>query len=231
MNLQQSVAVDTAKFATEGLSSIAADVTALKNYLRVNPTAPYCTPQILGLPDPKSIIVLRMRQKKKEVLLTLINPILLAVNDTIAVEERQPGIEGVYLNIRHPQIKVAYVGLPAGKSQEVTLSGKSALVFQQALRLTQGITIDLFGLRIDNYKEYQEGTEEQRQEIIKNYIAALKELNDKMHTDEDTQEYQKAVDYLSSQAEESINSEITSELVKAYKEEEAKQPKDEDSKS
>lgn len=218
MLLKQSLAVDTTKFADEGLHSISSDVSLLKDYLRKNPKSLYCTPQLLDMDEPKSIMVLRMRKQKRESFMTMINPVILNIKDTIAVEETQDQIEGTYLNIRHPQLHVAYVALPAGKPVEVTLSGKSALVFQQALRLMQGISIDIFGLRIDDYPEYQNADEEGKQAIIADYLRALKEVSEESLQDADTQEYVRATQFMSENIESSINAEFTSQLQDAYEE-------------
>ena len=214
MKVIQSLPVDVSRFKDEGLVSVSHDISLLKDYLRQNPKSLYATPQLIDQDEPKSIIVLRMKRAKKEVLMTLINPLILSVNQGIAVEETQDGVEGTYLNIRYPQLRIAYVGLPEGKPLEVTLTGKSALIFQQALRLTQGITIDLFGLRIDDYPEYLNGTEEEKQEIVKAYLEQLEEIRKTMQQDEDVKEYMKATDFMSQNVQNSINAEIHEEVNK-----------------
>ena len=217
MVVKQSLAVDTTKLEKDFLY-IAHDVTLLKEYMRQNPKALYCTPQLIDQEEPKSIMVLRMKDRKRDVLKTMINPMILQIKDTIAVEETQDQVEGTYINIRHPQLHVAFLALPGAVPTEVTLTGKSALVFQQALRLMQGITIDVFGLRIDNYPEYQNGTDEERQAIIGDYIRALKEVSEESLQDEDTQEYVKAVEFMAENAQNSINKEFTDAAVDATKE-------------
>ena len=214
MKVIQSLPVDVSRFKDEGLVSVSHDISLLKDYLRQNPKSLYATPQLIDQDEPKSIIVLRMKRAKKEVLMTLINPLILSVNQGIAVEETQDGVEGTYLNIRYPQLRIAHVGLPEGKPLEVTLTGKSALIFQQALRLTQGITIDLFGLRIDDYPEYLNGTEEEKQEIVKAYLEQLEEIRKTMQQDEDVKEYMKATDFMSQNVQNSINAEIHEEVNK-----------------
>lgn len=220
MLLKQSLAVDPTTLAN-GLDPIASDIIKLKDYLKVNPHSLYCTPQLIDEENPKLIIVLRMKQKKRQILMTMINPMILATRDTIAVEETQDQVEGTYLNFRHPQLHVAYLSLPGAKEAEVTLTGKSALIFQQALRLTQGIAIDTFGLRIDNYPEYQNGTDEEKQEIIQQYIQALKELHEETQKDRDTHDYMSATEKMAKNVEASINAEITQSLKEAYNEETA----------
>lgn len=217
MLLNQSLPVDTTKLEN-GMEYISHDITLLKDYMRAHKNALYATPQLIDVEEPKSIMVLRMRRQGKEVLMTMINPVILSVREMIAVEETQDQIEGTYLNIRHPQLHVAYLALPGAKPTEVTLSGKSALIFQQALRLMQGITIDVFGLRVDTYPEYQNGTDEERQKIIADYIKALKEVSEESLQDEDTQEYIKAADFMAENIEKSVNAEFTAHLQDAYQE-------------
>lgn len=207
MKIKQSLPVDTTKLMN-GLEPISASIVALKDYLRQHKDALYVTPQILDMDEPPLIIVLRIAQKGKETLLTMINPMLLSTRGVIGSEETQPGVEGVYLNFRHIQLQVAYNALPGCVPTEVTLTGKSALVFQQALRLTQGIAIDALGLRIDDYREYQEVDDEGKQLIFKNYVAALKEVQAEMLSDPDTAEYVKATDYVASKAQASITNEL-----------------------
>lgn len=228
MTLTPSLSVDVSRFQDEGLLPISHDITLLKEYLRKNPKSLYATPQLIDQEEPKSIMVLRMRRGKKEVLMTLINPLILSVNEGIAVEETQDGIEGTYLNIRYPQLRIAYVGLPDGKPRTVTLTGKSALIFQQALRLMQGITIDVFGLRIDDYPEYLNGTEEEKQEIVKAYIENLKDISEEMKKDEDVQEYMKATEFMSENVQNSINAEISQQVEDVKKELEALDEKETD---
>ena len=237
MLLKQSLTVDTTKLK-DSFDYISHDVTMLKDYLRSHPKSLYCTPQLLDEENPKSIMVLRMKNKKRDVLMTMINPMIMNIKDTIAVEETQDQVEGTYINIRHPQLHIAYLALPGVTPTEVTLTGKSALIFQQALRLMQGISIDIFGLRIDNYEEYQKGTEEERQQIIGDYIRALKEVSEESLQDEDTQEYVKAVEFMAENAQASISKEFNDQCVDATEEilaaaakvkaeEEAKKKKDE----
>ncbi len=218
MKIVQSIPVDTSKFKNGITEDVREQIVALKNYLRENPAALYATPQLLDIETPLQIIVLRMKKKKSEVLMTMINSIILGVKNPIACEELQEGIEGTYLNIRHAALSIAYNALPEVKPIEVTLSGKSALVFQQALRLTQGITIDTLGLRVDNFKEYTEADDLGKQEIVTEYIKVLKEIQEAAMKDEDVGEYIKATEFTARHIERSIDSEFKEQLQSAYDE-------------
>lgn len=217
MKLKQSIAVDTSKLGN-GVEPISADIVALKSYLRENPKELYAVPQLVDAENPLLIVVLRLVRKGKQTLMTMINPMLLATKGIIASEETQKGVEGTYLNFRHTHLQIAYNALPGCVPTEVSLSGKSALVFQQALRLTQGISVASLGLRIDNYEEYQKATDEEKQEIFKLYVAALKEVNSELLEDEETAEYVNATEFVSAKAQSSIEDEFNSNLQDAREE-------------
>ena len=198
----QSIPVDTLK----GVSPIANKISQLKTYLRNNPKQVYATPQLLDDEEPQAIIILRMVNKGTEKLMTIINPLILATQGTIAVEEEQVGIEGRYLNIRHPRVRIAYTSLPDLKAKEVELQGKSALIFQQALRLTQGITIDMFGMRVE--PGWTVLSQEKQQEQIQLYIKALKEIEQEMLRDKETEYYLKTTDYVAQNIKRSVDAEV-----------------------
>lgn len=202
MKAIQSIPVDTLK----GVTPIAKKISQLKTYLRNNPKQLYATPQLLDDEEPQAIIILRMVNKGAEKLMTIINPLILATQGTVAAEEEQVGIEGKYLNIRHPRVRIAYTSLPDLKAKEVELQGKSALIFQQALRLTQGITIDMFGMRLE--PEWEGLSQEKQQEQIQLYIQALKEIEQEMLKDEETEYYLKTTDYVAQNIKRSVDAEV-----------------------
>lgn len=198
----QSIPVDTLK----GVPPIAKKISQLKAYLRNNPKQLYATPQLLDDDTPQAIIILRMVNRGTEKLMTIINPLILATQGTIAVEEEQTGIEGKYLNIRHPRVRIAYTSLPDLKAKEVELQGKSALIFQQALRLTQGITIDMFGMRLES--GWEQLSQQKQQEQIQLYIQALKQINQEMLKDKETEYYLKTTDYVAQNIKRSVDAEV-----------------------
>ena len=207
--IKQSIFIDIADIK-EDIFLISKDISNLKEYLRKHPKELYATPQLIGEEIPKSIIVLRTITKNKESLITMINPQILERNDKIAIEETQAQIEGTYLNIRHPKITIAYLSLPAVTPIHITLQGKAALMFQQAYSLLQGLPISFLGLRIDNYKEYQEGSDEEKQVIIEKYINTLKEIFEESKTDDEVNNYLKASEFLEEKIQKSIKEEIDS---------------------
>lgn len=202
MKVVQSIPVDTSK----GVTPIAKKISQLKAYLRNNPKQLYATPQFLDDEEPQAIIILRMVNSGKEKLTTIINPLIIATQGTIAVEEEQVGIEGRYLNIRHPRVRIAYTSLPDLKAKEVELQGKSALIFQQALRLTQGITIDMFGMQLE--PGWEDLSQEKQQVQIQLYIKALKEIEQEMLKDKETEYYLKTTDYVAQNIKRSVDAEV-----------------------
>jgi peptide deformylase len=208
----QSIPVDTLK----GVTPIAKKISQLKAYLRNNPKQLYATPQLLDDEEPQAIIILRMVNKGTEKLMTIINPLITATQGTIAVEEEQAGIEGRYLNIRHPRVRIAYTSLPDLKAKEVELQGKSALIFQQALRLTQGITIDMFGMQLE--PGWESLSQEEQQEQIQLYIKALKEIDYKGYFTLEADQYLK--DYTADNIFDGIKNlaDSAKKLVKIYSE-------------
>jgi peptide deformylase len=202
MKVIQSIPVDTLK----GVTPVAKKISQLKTYLRNNPKQLYATPQLLDDEEPQAIIILRMVSNGKEKLTTIINPLITATQGTIAVEEEQVGIEGRYLNIRHPRVRIAYTSLPDLKAKEVELQGKSALIFQQALRLTQGITIDMFGMQLE--PGWESLSQEEQQEQIQLYIKALKEIEQEMLQDKETEYYLKTTDYVAQNIKRSVDAEL-----------------------
>jgi hypothetical protein len=207
MNNLQSLFIEP-EALHEDMFIISKDVSQLKEYLRQNPKSLYATPQLVDSPEPKSIIILRVHKKKKTTFQTLINPQILERFDKIAVEETQDQVEGTYLNIRHPKITIAYISLPNLVPVNLTLQGKAAIMFQQAYNLLQGIPISLLGMRIDNYPEYTQGTEEEKQQIISDYIEALKEILEDSKKDEEVHEYIRASEFVSEKIERSVDREI-----------------------
>ena len=207
MNRKQSIFIDPAAIR-ENISIIGKDISDLKQYLRTHPKELYATPQLVDAEIPKSIIVIRTITRHKESLITMINPQILERMDKVAVEETQAQVEGTYLSIRHPKITVAYISLPGIVPTNITLQGKAALMFQQAYNLLQGIQISLLGLRIDNYPEYLNGTEEERMKIISDYIESLREIYKRSKEDTEVNDYVRASEFMSEKIQRSVDSDI-----------------------
>lgn len=175
----------------------------LKLFMSKNPKEAYAVSPFVG--GNSSVAVVRFKRKKAEHLMTMINPVILSTQGFIVSEETQFGVEGVYLVPRHPQMEVMFVCLPKGVATKQKLLGKSALMMQQALHVMAGVYIDDIGLRIDNNKEYQKASQERKNEIIHEYIQALKEVEEEaIESDPKIKEYVQATKFLGEQLETSV---------------------------
>lgn len=189
-----SIAVDLQKAFSESAVKIPF-LSETKEFLRANPDQNYAIPAFVN--GDSTIIVMRFKKSKAE-FMTLINPTYLSVTGFILSEEQQYGVEGTYLVPRHPKIEVMFVKLPDGQSVKQTLVGKSAIAFQQAYEALTGKYICDFGLRIDDYPEYQNGTEEDRNIIANAYMSALKDIQEEsLKNDPELKKYTEAADFLS----------------------------------
>lgn len=191
-----------------------------KEFMRKNIEEPYAIPVFMDKNSALIVLRFKTRKKNQEQLLTLINPSLLSTTGFILNEEKQFGVEGIYLIPRHPKIEVMYVSLPKGDPVKQELIGKAALVFQQAYQALSGVFICDIGLRIDNYLEYQNGTEEERNEIAHAYLACLRDAKeDAMKDDPELKKYVEATEFLADKVETSImQEEALTNLAAAGKE-------------
>lgn len=196
-NREPAIAVDTA--SQKGLFTIPF-VGETKEYGRTH-NLDYSVPRFVG--DNHYYICTRYRDKhKKEIWVTQMNPTILKTEGMVYVEETQHGVEGTYLVPRHPRILAAWTNAAGIRPEQRELIGMSALQFQQAQQAANGLFICDYGLRVDNYPEYQNGTDEERKEIIDSYIKALKEQYDaELKENEDTQKYIKASEFLAEKLE------------------------------
>ena len=148
----------------------------LKLFMSKNPSEAYAVSPFVG--GNSSVAVVRFKRKKAEHLMTMINPVILSTQGFIVSEETQYGVEGVYLVPRHPQMEVLFLCLPKGEATKQKLLGKSALMLQQAIHAMAGVYINDIGLRIDNNEEYQNASAERKNEIVHEYLQALKEVEE-----------------------------------------------------
>ena len=193
-----AIAVDIAGLKKPGELFIVPALSETKEYGKAN-NLDYSIPRYVG--ESYSYFCTRYKTKKGENWVTYVNPIILSTKDMIFVEETQYGVEGTYLVPRHPRILVAYTDLVGGPhAVQRELVGMASIQFQQALHAVNGLYISDFGLRIDNYPEYQEADDEGKQKIVQDYFSALKEtLNTELDSDEKTKEYLKATQWAAEQ--------------------------------
>lgn len=196
-NREPAIAVDTA--SRGGLFAIPF-VGETKEYGRSH-SLDYSVPRFVG-DNHYYICTHYLGKHKKEIWVTQINPTILSTKGMVYVEETQHGVEGTYLVPRHPRILAAWVNASGLQPEQRELTGMASLQFQQAQQAANGLFICDYGLRVDNYPEYQNGTDEERKEIIDSYIKALKEQYDsELEENSDTKEYIKASQFLAEKLE------------------------------
>ena len=177
-------------------------ISRMKYFLNDNPREPYCIPAFIG-GENLAVGVIRTKKHKREIMIPLITPTILSHKELIASEERQYGIEGVYLVQRSP--KILYAGIHANDllPTQSEVIGKTALTVQQLSDALRGVSIDILGVRIDDFPEYQNGSAEDKNEIFKAMVDELKERRDFLKSEE-TEQYLKATAFVAEKIERSV---------------------------
>jgi hypothetical protein len=67
----------------------------------------------------------------------------------------------------------------------------------------RGVSIDILGVRIDDFPEYQNGSAEDKNEIFKAMVDELKERRDFLKSEE-TEQYLKATAFVAEKIERSV---------------------------
>lgn len=174
----------------------------MKRFLKDNPLESYCIPAFVN-GENLTIAVLRTRKNKREILVPLINPTILSNKGLIASEEKQYGVEGVYLLQRSPKVLYAGIETRELKPIQAEVVGKTALMIQQVCDALKGVSIDMLGLRIDDFPEYQKGSDEDKQEIFRGLIEELRERKKRL-SNEETEAYLNATAFVAEKIERSI---------------------------
>ena len=195
-NREPTVAINLADM--KGLPVIP-NIGEVKEYGR-KMNIPYVVPRFIGLNH--YYICTCYKSKKGDNWVTQINPIIISTEGLVYVEETQHGVEGTYLVPRHPRLLAAWTEAGTFNPVQRELMGIGALQFQQAIHAAQGIFISDFGLRVDDNEAYQNGTDEERKEIIDAYFKALKEsYEEELKTNKDTEAYVKAASFTAEKIE------------------------------
>lgn len=106
-----------------------------------------------------------------------------------------PGKE--YIRPRHNQITVMYQ-TPLGKTESRKIVGKAAIVFQHELDHLDGLTLPDIGLEIT--KEFDEATEEEKDQVIKMYLDSLdikqKDVEKEIEEDKDLKQVADSIKFM-----------------------------------
>lgn len=128
---------------------------------------------------------------------TFINPMIVNAKGWSLSKETCPNIEGTYLQIRYSQITMAYTN-PRGEMLSVKLDGQAAFISQQMIDLLNGVLVSDLGLKID--KDFEEASEEEKEEIIKMYLESLdfrsKQLKEEIEQDQTLKKINDGVNFM-----------------------------------
>ena len=131
---------------------------------------------------------------------TFINPIIESYSPSGMQLSREkcsslPGKE--YIRVRNNDIRVMYQR-PTGEAESNRLLGKAALVFQHEMDHLEGVLISDIGLEI--IPEFDEATDEERAEVIREYLDSLdirlKKTNEEIQTDPDLKQIDDATRFM-----------------------------------
>lgn len=102
-----------------------------------------------------------------------------------------------FIRVRNNDIVLTYF-TPMNKVESTHLVGKAAFVAQHQIDHLEGITLPELGLEI--FDDFDQATDEERQQIIDAYLDSLdlrlKEFHKEVETDKDLQDMSNAIDFL-----------------------------------
>lgn len=129
---------------------------------------------------------------------TFINPIITNVKGFELSREDCPSLpEKTFIRPRYNQIEVTYQ-TPLSKIESTKLIGLSAKVFQECIDHLDGLLLCDVGLEID--ADFDNGTEEERNEIIAMYLDSLdikqKEIESEIESDEELKKVNDAMKFI-----------------------------------
>lgn len=130
---------------------------------------------------------------------TFINPMIIKAEEIVLSREHCASLENDYIIPRHKEIVAAYQ-TPTGKSESNRFLEPVSHIFEQCQDLLDGVLLCDYGLEIT--PEFDEATEEEKEEVIKYYLDALagvqKELEEQIEGDEWLKKTRDAIDFIDS---------------------------------
>lgn len=130
---------------------------------------------------------------------TFINPMIIKIGDTILSREHCSSLPNDYIIPRHKDIVVAYQ-TPTGKSESNRFEEPVSCLFEQCQDLLDGVLLCDYGLEIT--EEFDNATDEEREEVIEYYLHSLNELyerlNEEIESDEMLKKTKDAIDFMDS---------------------------------
>lgn len=131
---------------------------------------------------------------------TFINPIISSATGLQLSREVCSSIPGkTFIRPRNNDITIMYQR-PLGQIETRRVVGLSAVVIQHELDHLDGLLLSDIGLEID--EEFDNATEEEREEVIKAYLDSLdvktKEINKEVNADPELKQMSDAIDFMTS---------------------------------
>lgn len=155
---------------------------------------------ILGISGPqinynKRIFCMKFKDSYR----TFINPSIKDMSNLVLSRETCESIPNKeFLRFRANEITLDYI-TAQGKLETIKLLGKASFVFQHLMDHLDGILVSDIGLEID--KDFDNASEEEKDEVVSAYINALKEAEEKINNsiseDEELLKMKKAIDFTS----------------------------------
>lgn len=133
---------------------------------------------------------------------TFVNPIISNAKGLELSKETCRSIPGkTFIRPRNNDLNVYYM-MPDGKPQSRQMVGLAAIIFQHHIDHLDGLLLEDVGLEIDD--DWDELTDEEKQEIISEYLDALdlraKEINTELKNDQEAKDIKEASEFLTSVA-------------------------------
>lgn len=169
-------------------------VTDLKQTLKANENLIALSAPAIG--EQRRIFCIRFKEEIK----TFINPVITEAKGLELNRETCSSIPGkTYLVPRNNDLTVVYQK-PMGKVETRQFIGQAAFVFQHEVQHLDGLTIADIGLEID--EEFDNATEEDKQEIIKMYLDSLdikyNDVQKEINNDKELKQISDAIDFMTS---------------------------------
>lgn len=145
------------------------------------------------------VIVFKYKDSKnKDVYKEYINPKIVRYEDYHLVREMDVSIVGrEFISPRPQKIFIEYQTQDAVPETNV-LKGNSAEIFDRMMQYLDGITLEDYGLEV--ISEFDEATEEERQEVIDAYLKSFKTrekaIKEEIEKDKDAKELSDAIDFM-----------------------------------
>lgn len=123
---------------------------------------------------------------------TFINPIISNVEGIQLSREKDISIPNKeYIRVRHPKVSIMYQS-PDGKIQSREFLGKAACVIQQEIDHLDGVFLSDIGLEL--VEDWDSYPEEERQEVINEYLDSLDLISSQMQKEiEEDEDLSKAL--------------------------------------